>query len=449
MPRWRDRRGNVAMMMGLLAVPLISLVGLAVDFGNATWAHSKLDGAADAAALLATTVASNQYRAGVANPTAAAISAATDRFNAMVGITPPQYGFAPNVSLSPVTITMTQSGGVFTSNVSYAGSYQTFLGGLVKVPSIALGGTSAASLSASSYVDIQVLMDVSSSMTIAATQTDITNMGKLTTNYKATSTTPSNADAGTPCGFACHWSSNNDDYLALARSNNVTLRIDVLSAAVGNLITNIASLNTSSSFRLGLSTFNAGFAQIYPASTSNGPTSSDISGARSALAQIAPDINPCSSDSSCPETNFDNAMAKLAKNTQAPGDGSTQAKAQQYLFIVSDGLVDADVPPRAINPINPATCQALKQQGVTIFTLYTYYNPLTTNNYYNQHVLPYQPNQQPNQPNYQDDQINQAMVACASSPSLAFQATDASQIDAQLQQLLAAAVALSSGHLTI
>ncbi len=444
MRRWwpmQDRRGNVAMMMGLLAMPLVALVGLAVDLGNATWARAKLDGAADAAALLATTVASNQYQAGTSNPTSAAISAASARFNAMLGITPPQYGFAPNVTLNPVTVTVTQSNGLFTSNVSYTGAYQTFLGWVVGVKQIALGGASAATLSVNPYVDIQVLMDVSSSMTIAATANDIANMGNLTKNYKANSNTPGNADPGTACGFACHWDNAGDDYLALARNNNIKLRIDVLSAAVGNLITNIASLNTNSAFRLGLSTFNAAYTQIYP-------VSSNISGANSALAQIAPDINPCANDASCPETNFDNAMGQLGSSTQTPGDGSTQAKAQQFLFIVSDGLVDEDNGSRIIAPINPSSCQALKKQGVTILTLYTYYNPLPSNNFYNQHVLRYQPNQPANQPNFQDDQIAQAMVACASSSSLAFVATDATQIDAQLQQLLAAALK-TSGHLTM
>ncbi len=444
--RWwpgRDRRGNVAMMMGILAVPLAALVGLAVDLGNSTWAHTKLDGAADAAALLATTVASNQYRAGVANPTAAAISAATDRFNAMVGITPPQYGFAPNVNINPVTISMTQSGNVFTSTVSYAGAYQTFLGGIVGVRQIALGGTSAASLSASSYVDIQVLMDVSSSMTIAATLTDINNMEGLTQKAILPPDKPNDVQQGEACAFACHWSLLNTDFLALARKNNVLLRIDVLSAAVSNLITNVAALNTNSSFRLGLSTFAQLFTQIYP-------TSSNISGASSALSLIAPDLNRCTDAVSCPESYFDNAMASLTSVTPTSGNGATQATSQQFLFIVSDGLVDQNTGSRVMSPINPASCAALKAKGVTILTLYTQYIPLeapyiqapyAANPFYVQYVAPYQPLSGP-------DQLQQAMAACASAPNLAFAASDASDIDAKLQQLLAAVLALTSGHLT-
>ena len=439
MRRWwpgRDRRGNVAMMMGLLAPGLVAMAGLAVDFGNATWAHSKLDGAADAAALLATTVASNQYQAGVANPTAAAIPAATARFNAMIGITPPQYGFAPNVTISPVSISMTQTGSQFTSTVSYTGAYQTFLGGIVGVKQIALGGTSQASVSSNPYVDIQVLMDVSSSMTIAATQADINNMQTLTQNYQLPPNKPGNVHQGEACAFACHWTTANNDFLALARQNNVQLRIDVLSAAVGNLVNTIASLDTNSAFRLGLSTFAQQFNQIYP-------MSSNINGASSALSLIAPDINDCSSN--CPETYFDNAMASLGQVTPASGNGSTQASSQKFLFIVGDGLVDQYTGSnRVIGPINAASCNALKANGITILTLYTPYVPLLNNSFYVQNVEPYQP--QPYSPS--TDQIEQAMAACATTPKLAFIASDASQIDAQLQVMLATVVA-TSGHLTM
>ncbi len=439
----RERRGNVAMIMGLLAVPLVAMIGLAVDLGNATWARAKLDGAADAAALLATTVASNQYQAGVSNPTDAAATAAKARFYAMVGITPApqQYAFAPNVTMDPVTITVTQSESLFTAKVSYAGNYQTFLGWIVGVNQIGLGGVSMATLSADAYVDIQVLMDVSSSMTIAATQTDINNMQALTKSYQLPPDKPSNVNQGEACAFACHWSGTNTDFLALARKNKVLLRIDVLSAAVGNLITNIASLNTHSSFRLGLSTFAQQFTQIYA-------TSSDISGANNALSQIAPDINRCTDDNSCPESYFDNAMANLTQSTPNSGNGATQATSQKFLFIVSDGLVDDNNGSRVIGPITPSSCDPIKAKGVTILTLYTKYIPLETpyinpsNQFYIDYVSQYQPSSGP-------DQLQQAMAACASSPNLAFEASDASDIDAKLQQLLAAAVLLTSGHLTM
>ena len=417
---WRARRGNVAMLTALLAVPLTALVGLAIDFGNAALARARFDAAADAAALLATTVASNQSLAGAANPAATAQAAGVQRFNA-------QAGAQQNVTMGPVAVSVSISGAQFTSTITYHGTYQTYFGGLVGVKQIPLTGTSASSLSVNPFVDIQVLMDVSSSMTIAATQADINSMQALTAAYVSKGPVPGNVVRGEACAFACHWSSTGNDYLALASSNHVTLRLDVLRSAVANLITNITALNQRGAFRLGLSTFAQQFGVIYP-------TSGNIGGASAALARIAPDINDCSSN--CPESYFGQAMTSVGQVIGQSGNGASQATAQKFLFIVTDGLVDQySNGNRQIGPVNPADCAAMKAAGVVILTLYTPYLPLTNNGFYNTYVAPIQ------------SQIAPQLQNCASSPAFAYQASNAADVDTRLQTMLAAVIQ-SSGHLT-
>ncbi len=408
------------MLTALLALPLTALVALAIDFGNVASARARLDAAADAAALLATTVASNQYLAGGQNPAGTAQTAAVQRFAAMAGV-------QLNVVIKPVAVVVTQSGSLFTATVTYQGAYQTYLANVVGFGSFMLNGVSASSLSVNPYVDIQVLMDVSSSMTIAATQADISNLEALTAAYTPSGTLPGNVEKGVGCAFACHWSPTGDDYLALARRNRVTLRIDVLQAAVGNLITNIAALNHQAAFRLGLSTFSQKYSAIYP-------LSSNITGASAALGQIAPDINDCSSN--CPETYFAAAMSSLGQVVGSSGNGSSQAASQKFLFIVTDGLVDQySGSDRHIGPVDTTACAVLKAQGVTILTLYTPYLPLTSNAFYNTYVAPIQ------------SQIQPQLQACASSPSMAYAANNAADIDAELKTMLAAVIQ-TSGHLT-
>ena len=416
---WRAQHGNVAILTALLAAPLVALLALAIDFGNAAAARARLDAAADAAALLATTVASNQYLIGGPNATATAQMAAAQRFAAMAGV-------QPNVALNPVVVVVTQSGTLFTATVTYQGAYQTYLANVVGIDSIGLGGVSASSLSVNPYVDIQVLMDVSSSMTIAATQADINSLQALTAAYRPSGTLPGNVVQGEGCAFACHWSPTGDDYLTLARRNNVALRVDVMQSAVGNLIANIAALNQQAAFRLGLLTFNQQVTAIYPLST-------NINGANAALGQIAPDINDCSSN--CPETYFAAAMTSLGQITGSSGNGGSQATSQKFLFIVTDGLVDQYTGnDRQIGPVTPAACAALKARGVTILTLYTPYLPLTSNAFYNTYVAPVQ------------SQIQPQLQACASSPSMAYVASNAADIDAELKTMLAAVIQ-TSGHL--
>ena len=260
---WRARGGNVALLTALLALPLVGLTGLAIDFGNATLARARLDAASDSAALLATTVASNQSLAGVLNPTVTAQTAALQRFKA-------EAASQPNVVIGPVAVSVSVSGALFTSKVTYQGAYQTYFGSLFGVAEIALGGGSASSLSLNPFVDIHVLMDVSSSMTIAATQSDINAMQALTAAYVPTGPVPGNVAVGEACAFACHWSTAGNDFLALARNNGVTLRLDVLRSAVGNLITNTSQPSTNrgrfgSASRLSM--------RLSPSSTRRTPTS--------------------------------------------------------------------------------------------------------------------------------------------------------------------------------
>ena len=201
----------------------------------------------------------------------------------------------------------------------------------------------------------------------------------------------------------------------------------MLRSAVGNLITTIAALNKQDAFRLGLSTFNQNFSVIYPLSSS-------ISGATNALAQIAPDINNCSSN--CPETYFAAALNSLGPMVGLSGNGATQATSQKFLFIVTDGLVDQySGSNRQIGPIDSLSCTALKTAGVTVLTLYTPYLPLTNNAFYNTYVASIQ------------SEIAPQLQACASSPSLAYEADKAADVDARLQTMLAAVIQ-SSGHLT-
>ena len=82
----RDERGNVALLFGLMALPLFSSVGAAVDYGNAVSINSKLQAASDAAVLAAASLpadASADERTSVAanlfatNATAHGVTGAT------------------------------------------------------------------------------------------------------------------------------------------------------------------------------------------------------------------------------------------------------------------------------------------------------------------------------------------------------------------------------------
>jgi len=414
--------GNVLLVVALAIVPLTGMVALAVDFGQVSMIKAKLDLAADEAALLATTAASNAWNQGDSNAVAEAIAAAKGRFQA-------QSDNQPGVAVGEVDVGLTQNGGLFNATVTYTAQMPTTFARVLGITTLPIGGTSSSSLSLNPYVDIQILMDVSSSMTLAATPAAMTAMAALATNFQPTKGEPVPDNVSTTCTLACHWTATGVDYYQLAVKNNVQLRITVLQSAVQDLINTLIGLDTNNRFRLGLYTFNQQLNVIYG-------LSADLADARSSIPAIAPGVNFCSNDITCPETFFSSSMAQLTALAMPPPQQANLIP-QRFLFIVSDGVYDQYVSgQRQIGPFNPADCAALKAMGVSILVLYTpYLAPVPSNPYYVTWVQPTAAQIVPN------------LQTCASSPSYFFEADDATAIDTQLQNMLLLVVKTSS-HLT-
>ena len=51
-PFWKDQQGNIAVIFGIALVPLISAVGMAIDYSRAVNARTALQTALDSAALM-------------------------------------------------------------------------------------------------------------------------------------------------------------------------------------------------------------------------------------------------------------------------------------------------------------------------------------------------------------------------------------------------------------
>ena len=414
------RGGNVLILSALAALPTIGIVALAVDFGRANILKTSLDLAADSAALAGVTTASNAWMKGDPNAVAEGIAAAQARFQAQSG---PQFA----ALTAPINVAMTRNGGLFNVSVGYTGQIGTSFARALGVLTLPVNGQSGASLSLNPYVDIQILMDVSSSMTVAATTQDIAAMTALTKGFIPNGSTPSNIDPGEGCAFACHWTTTNVDYYQLAVKNKIQLRITVLQDAVAQLINTLVGLDTSGRFELGLYTFSQQFNVVEPLSY-------NIANELPSVSAIVPDINSCTNN--CPDTYFDKAMQSLTTLDQGLPQQGPQVP-QRFLFLVSDGVYDqySSSGARQIGAFNPKDCDALKALGFSILVLYTPYLPLPTNGFYVANVQPISPQIVPN------------LEACASSPNYFFVAADAAGIKTQLQNMLQLVVQ-SSGHLT-
>ena len=168
----RERRGGVALLFGLCALPLAMIVGLAVDFSFYIQVKAQVNLAADAAAMHAVSVASRAYAAGtttMAGIQAAGQAAGQQWFAA-------QLGALTNGTVSPGNVTVVvaynTSPSGFTAQVSYTGTVATHFGGLFHVTTFPISGAAKATV-ANLQLEVVMMLDNSASMLIGATADDM------------------------------------------------------------------------------------------------------------------------------------------------------------------------------------------------------------------------------------------------------------------------------------
>jgi Flp pilus assembly protein TadG len=191
-----NRRGNTAIIFALSALPLVSAVGCVVDYSYASMVKTKLQAAADAAAL-----------AAVSNNSPIVVTAKSMSGNGTVsgGPTYIQNFFgADTTSIAGVTATgsATKTGTTVTATLNYSYSVPTTFMKVVGYPSIALSGSSTASVTVATYISFYLMLDVSGSMSFPSTTAE---------QVRLMSVNPDNLHGGYQqgCQFACHWATQN------------------------------------------------------------------------------------------------------------------------------------------------------------------------------------------------------------------------------------------------
>jgi Flp pilus assembly protein TadG len=390
-----NRRGNVAMMYALVAPLLVFGGGAAIDYGRAAQIHTKLNAAADAAALAALTPAMLQQSASVAQAASVAM------FN---GLTEGIPGLTAHATQVTVTVTADSTTLIRNVSVSYTSSVNTIFAQVLGKSALPVAGFSEASAQAPPNIDFYVLLDNSPSMALPATAAGITQMQNLTAKQ----------DGGNGCAFACHQANTSyntttptksetdtvynpcadgtnptlptssitissvsylkawcdaskghvqiDNY-ALARKNSITLRLDELNSGVSTLLQTASTTATSTVFatppkyRFAIysmdSLWQIGLNQLM-ALTSNYTTGWTTASAKFGVMEMYSNNSLCTTSactaggSTSPSgdvaTNYDNSLGDLSQTSYIPkpGNGTNQPSdtPQEILFIVTDGVED-------------------------------------------------------------------------------------------------------------
>ena len=261
-----DRRGNVAMMYALVLPVLIFGAGFAIDYTHAMQVQTKLDATADAAVLAGLTPAM------LKQSDAAAKTAVTNFFKAEAATIA-----SLRQPLTDPTVTITSTGLVRSITLTYTEANLNIFAGVLGYSALGVAGNSSATASGAANMNFYLLLDNSPSMALPATAAGITqmeNLTKITTTTKGYQGYESGAFQG--CAFACHqasvgnpdtagnpcadgtaptvngsyvdWTTNQTsptkpmyctaaqgaqiDNYALAKKNNIQLRLDALNTGI-------------------------------------------------------------------------------------------------------------------------------------------------------------------------------------------------------------------------
>jgi Flp pilus assembly protein TadG len=476
----RDRKANIAVTFALTMVPAVYLLGMALDYAQASRKQSQLNAAIDAAAISAVTPSM------LTQPPSVATTTATNVFNATATGLP---GLSGPPSLS---VNITNSGLVRTATVSYTAASTNNFPILLGAPVWPIKGSSSASASGAPNINFYLLLDDSPSMAIAANQADINTLKAATARGNT-----SIEDSQNGCGFACHESNvatnrlGGGDWLnivnsqgqlllnaqglpydnyALARSLGLTLRIDLMAQAAANLMTSAAATEVANNntYKVAIYTFDTGINTVYAPS---GKPSANLTAAATAASNIQllevdhENFLTSSNNNNDTDTNFSSALQSLNTIMPAPGGGTSNVgdTPQQVVFLVTDGVEDKVVSStsacaqvtlsmpssgyRCQQPFDTTWCTTVKNRGIRIAVLYTEYLQLPTNGWYMTYdgvtgggIAPF------NSPTASTGQIATNLQACA-SPGLFYDVASGGDITAALNTLFKLVVA-TAAHLT-
>jgi len=198
----RDKRGNVAIIFTIAAIPLISAIGCAVDYSLATRMKAKLQSAADAASIAALSQKSPGFLAA---------SKMTGNGDVADGATDASNVFDANMNgITGYTIvdknfTVTKTGIKLTANVTYTATVPVTFLKVIGYQTLTVTGISSSAATLPPYLDFYLTLDVSGSMGLPSTPAEQERLGRINPDNWVQYRTAS----GVSCTLACHFAPQN------------------------------------------------------------------------------------------------------------------------------------------------------------------------------------------------------------------------------------------------
>jgi len=369
--RWRDRSGNVAIITALLMPVLMGTAGFAMDYGYTAYVKLKLDKAAEAAVIAAVSQSAATAGGGYSNISWLQ-SYGSDIF----------LGNTAQLSVGAVTsnLTVTSTGlNAVTATLTYSATIPALFSGIIGIPSFAVNGTASAKASGITYINYYILVDISQSMGIGATATDMASLYNRVVAYK-------NGTEDEPgCVFGCHVITGNqsytNEYLAHSISPFITLRIDAAVSAIQSIISAAQNAaGTNHNIKIGLYTMSGNPVSGTLLTTVSVP-SSDYTSLSSLASSIGLGNNDTAGDG---DSDFVDQLSQFNALLPSNGSGASGTSPLNYVFIITDGMIDTVGSGctwgHCTGAFSPAYCSGLKAKSTAVGVIYTTYLPIYNNN---------------------------------------------------------------------
>lgn len=411
-----DRRANFAVTTALCSLPLFGVTGLAIDYGILLSNKAKLDAAADAAAIAAVTKARTVIKSGglLTDALAQGKQQGLSAFAANAG----RVSFSTQGSIVPDVRFDSTLGQSLTVTVSYTMQSQSQFGKLFNVNNYSIGGSTSSNTVLMPYYQFIFVVDVSNSMAVGGTPSDITGLMK---DANVTSASYKLTGDSTPCAFACHSSSSYKDPRTAAKNDGWKLKIDYVNSAVTTFVQQLDQKTTSNvalqgsrvlgNFAVGIDQFGTKFNQTQAPVA---PPSLALSAAQNIDVETE---DPSNNHGYTYTTTSLTSALKLISNI---GDGSSPQSQATYVIFVSDGVEDQASPGanwgRKTDLSYTSACNTIKQKGITLITIEAAYPAIPKDTQYAALVAPFQPPATLS--------MQSSMQSCASDTSWAYRADD-------------------------
>ena len=372
------------MLFALTAPALVVIVGMGVDYYVGLSDKSRLDTAADAAALAAVNTAKNYYAANSGGPlSGTALASAAEAAGQLQG----QKVFNANVGstvLTTLTLTLplptyNTSTMTFTANVSWSAQAAAHFGALVGISNINISGNAQATTGLPKYLDFYLVVDTSGSMGIP---TNADDQQTLIENNPDNALEEANGYQG-GCQFACHFVGYQG--FNYTQTNNIPLKLNSVGSSVQALLATASATKViANQFRVGIYPFIVN--PIVAAPLSSDLTSTSAGSVNSVAGNLANYLDQGTSNGGMGSggTHFENLWSGLSPNLQTPGTGTSSSSTLPFIILVTDGVDNNQVyTPSSQSwtgsqPQVPSAtfCSNAKAAGYTVAVLLIPYDPI-------------------------------------------------------------------------